>query len=412
MAPHSPRKSTWRSRAVTGLAGFSVLALAACGTGSGGDGAASGSPSDGASNATATEAAGEPTVTVAPAANTTMVNPVDPVTVTADQGKLTDVSVVSDDGQEAAGELSEDGTTWTSTKPLEFDSAYTVTYTADNNGRTAEGTSAFSTVDAAHEMDVRMNVRDGGTYGVWQVVEFDFSEPILNKDEIEKAVTVNGGGDQDGAFRWYSDTKLRYRPAEPWAPDSKVKVAIELLGKDVGDGMIGNENQTVNFTTGPEHRAYVDNNTKTLVAYENGKKTGEWPVTLGNPEWPSTTGKKVIIEQAESYEFKPSSLNLSPGDPHYYEPFNASNVARLTWSGEFIHQALPSAMPVLGYQNVSHGCVGMPVEGAKYIFDTFRPGDMVEVVNTGYPQADPDDGFGDWNIPFDKYSDENWHGNW
>ncbi|MCT1803782.1 Ig-like domain-containing protein, partial [Kocuria carniphila] len=172
MAPHSPRKSTWRSRAVTGLAGFSVLALAACGTGSGGDGAASGSPSDGASNATATEAAGEPTVTVAPAANTTMVNPVDPVTVTADQGKLTDVSVVSDDGQEAAGELSEDGTTWTSTKPLEFDSAYTVTYTADNNGRTAEGTSAFSTVDAAHEMDVRMNVRDGGTYGLWQVVEF------------------------------------------------------------------------------------------------------------------------------------------------------------------------------------------------------------------------------------------------
>jgi len=393
------------------LAGFSVLVLTACGTGSGsgGDGPAAG----GASGAAASDApATEPAVSVAPAADTTMVNPVDPVTVTADQGRLTDVSVVSDEGVEASGDMSEDETTWTSTKPLDFDAAYTVTYSADNNGRTSEGTSAFSTVDAAHEMDVRMNVRDGGTYGVWQIVEFDFSEPIQNKDEIEQAVSVNGGGDQDGAFRWYSDTKLRYRPAEPWAPDSKVKVAIELLGKDVGNGMIGNENQTVNFTTGPEHRAYVDNNTKTLVAFENGRKTGEWPVTLGNPDWPSTTGKKVIIEQAESYEFKPSSLNLSPGDPHYYEPFNASNVARLTWSGEFIHQALPSAMPVLGYANISHGCVGMPPEGAKYIFDTFRPGDMVEVVNTNYPQADPDDGFGDWNIPFDKYSDENWHGNW
>lgn len=411
MAPQPTRTSTWRSRALTGLAGFSVLVLTACGTGSGsgGDGPAAG----GASGAAASDApATEPAVSVAPAADTTMVNPVDPVTVTADQGRLTDVSVVSDEGVEASGDMSEDETTWTSTKPLDFDAAYTVTYSADNNGRTSEGTSAFSTVDAAHEMDVRMNVRDGGTYGVWQIVEFDFSEPIQNKDEIEDAVSVNGGGDQDGAFRWYSDTKLRYRPAEPWAPDSKVKVAIELLGKDVGNGMIGNENQTVNFTTGPEHRAYVDNNTKTLVAFENGRKTGEWPVTLGNPDWPSTTGKKVIIEQAESYEFKPSSLNLSPGDPHYYEPFNASNVARLTWSGEFIHQALPSAMPVLGYANISHGCVGMPPEGAKYIFDTFRPGDMVEVVNTNYPQADPDDGFGDWNIPFDKYSDENWHGNW
>lgn len=411
MAPQPTRTSTWRSRALTGFAGFSVLVLTACGTGSGsgGDGPAAG----GASGAAASDApATEPAVSVAPAADTTMVNPVDPVTVTADQGRLTDVSVVSDEGVEASGDMSEDETTWTSTKPLDFDAAYTVTYSADNNGRTSEGTSAFSTVDAAHEMDVRMNVRDGGTYGVWQIVEFDFSEPIQNKDEIEDAVSVNGGGDQDGAFRWYSDTKLRYRPAEPWAPDSKVKVAIELLGKDVGNGMIGNENQTVNFTTGPEHRAYVDNNTKTLVAFENGRKTGEWPVTLGNPDWPSTTGKKVIIEQAESYEFKPSSLNLSPGDPHYYEPFNASNVARLTWSGEFIHQALPSAMPVLGYANISHGCVGMPPEGAKYIFDTFRPGDMVEVVNTNYPQADPDDGFGDWNIPFDKYSDENWHGNW
>ena len=87
-------------------------------------------------------------------------------------------------------------------------------------------------------------------------------------------------------------------------------------------------------------------------------------------------------------------------------------MSRLTWSGEFIHQALPSAMPVLGVANVSHGCVGMPPEGAAYIFETFRPGDMVEVVNTDYPQADPDDGYGDWNIPFEHYSDEDWHGNW
>ena len=225
MAPQPTRTSTWRSRALTGLAGFSVLVLTACGTGSGsgGDGPATG----GASGAAASDApATEPAVSVAPAADTTMVNPVDPVTVTADQGRLTDVSVVSDEGVEASGDMSEDETTWTSTKPLDFDAAYTVTYSAENNGRTSEGTSAFSTVDAAHEMDVRMNVRDGGTYGVWQIVEFDFSEPIQNKDEIEQAVSVNGGGDQDGAFRWYSDTKLRYRPAEPWAPDSKVKVAI------------------------------------------------------------------------------------------------------------------------------------------------------------------------------------------
>ena len=34
-----------------------------------------------------------------------------------------------------------------------------------------------------------------------------------------------------------------------------------------------------------------------------------------------------------------------------------------------------------------------------------------QVIDARAPD-DPDDGFGDWNIPFDKYSDENWHGNW
>jgi len=351
-------------------------------------------------------------VEVSPAADTSMVNPVDPVVVTADGGELTDVTVsAAGSGERVEGELAQDGHEWRSKAPLAFDETYTVDYTARSGDRDSTGQSVFSTVDAAHEADVALNVKDGQTYGVWQVVEFNFSEPVMNKDEVEKAVTVDGAH-RDGAFRWYSDRKLRFRPEQPWDPNAKVTVTVNILGKDLGNGMIGNGNETVSFSTGAEQRVFVDNNTKTLVAYVNGKETGRWPVTLGNPDWPSTTGKKVIIEQAASYEFKASSLNLKPGDPHYYPPFDASNVSRLTWSGEFIHQALPSAMPVLGVANVSHGCVGMPPEGAAYIFETFRPGDMVEVVNTDYPQADPDDGYGDWNIPFEHYSDEDWHGNW
>lgn len=387
------------------LAGFTVVALTACGTGAAGPA----SPAGTAASAGETSA---PHVTVTPASDATGANPAAGVTVRTDRGTLAEVSVISDGGSNAPGELVEEGTAWQTTEPLEFDATYTVAYTAENGERRTTGESAFSTVDAAHEVDVKLNVEDGQTYGVWQVVEFDFSEPVSNKDEIEKAVTVKGGGDHRGAFRWYSDTKLRYRPEKPWAANSDVTVSIDLLGKDVGSGMIGNGNETVKFRTGAEQRAYVDNNTKTLVAYVAGKKTGEWPVSLGNPEWPSTTGQKVIMEQAASYKFDPSSLGLRPGDPHYYAPFYASNTSRLTRSGEFIHQALPSALPLLGIANVSHGCVGMSPEGAAYIFEQFRPGDMVEVVNTDYPQADPDDGYGDWNIPFGHYADESWHGNW
>lgn len=399
------------------LALAGLLGLSACAAGNDAAPAAPSSAASSSADAAASSSApstpsGTVRVEVSPGADASMVNPVDPVVVTADGGELTDVTVsAASSGERIEGELAEGGHEWRSNAPLAFDETYTVDYTARAGDRDSTGQSVFSTVDAAHEADVALNVKDGQTYGVWQVVEFNFSEPVVNKDEVEKAVTVDGAH-RDGAFRWYSDRKLRFRPEQPWDPNAKVTVTANILGKDLGNGMIGNGNKTVSFSTGAEQRAFVDNNTKTLVAYVNGKETGRWPVTLGNPDWPSTTGKKVIIEQAASYAFKASSLNLKPGDPHYYPPFDASNVSRLTWSGEFIHQALPSAMPVLGVANVSHGCVGMPPEGAAYIFETFRPGDMVEVVNTDYPQADPDDGYGDWNIPFEHYSDEDWHGNW
>ena len=399
-----------RALALSALGLVALLGLTACGAGSGDDAAAPGSSTSGTTASQHASAA--PEVSVTPAADTAMVNPVDPVVVTASGGELTDVTVTAaGTGETAKGSLDENRGEWRSTEPLAFNESYTVSYTARNGDQQRTGQSAFTTVDAAHEADVSMNVRDGETYGVWQVPEFTFSEPVTNKAAVEKAITVEGAH-QKGQFRWYSDQKLRFRPDKPWAPHSTVTVSADILGTDLGNGMIGNGNKTVTFTTGAEQRAYVDNTTKTLVSYVDGKQTGSWPVTLGNPDWPSTTGKKVIIEQAESYEFKASSLNLKPGDPHYYPPFDASNVSRLTWSGEFIHQALPSALPVLGVANVSHGCVGMPPEGASYIYDVFRPGDMVEVVNTEYPQADPDDGYGDWNIPFEHYADENWHGNW
>ncbi|RKQ34150.1 L,D-transpeptidase [Kocuria tytonis] len=405
-----------RGRTVLASVGLvAVLGLTACGAGGGNDDAAS-SGASGSGTAGAQQDRpnpdATPTVKVAPAADAGMVNPADPVVVSTDAGELADVSVTATgSGTRAEGALNEDRTEWRSSAPLEFGETYTVAYTARNGSHTTADRTAFSTVDAAHEADVSFDVKDGQTYGVWQVVELTFSEPVTEKDAVEKAVTVDGAHEK-GRFRWYSDRKLRFRPEKPWAPNSTVKVSANILGTDLGNGMIGNGNKTVSFKTGAEQRAYVDNDTKTLVAYVNGKKTGSWPVTLGNPEWPSTTGKKVILEQAASYEFKASSLHLEPGDPHYYPPFDATNVSRLTWSGEFIHQALPSAWPLLGVANVSHGCVGMPPEGAAYIFKTFRPGDMVEVVNTDYPQANPDDGYGDWNIPFEHYSDEDWHGNW
>lgn len=401
------------------LAGLSALALSACGSVQN-QNKTEQSPTSSSSSATATET--QPakflaSVEVSPAAEEVAINPVNPVTVTVHEGTLTAVKLTTQNAQgaiiEAVGELNEDSTVWTSTEPLEFNSLYTLNWRAkDTEGTQGSGDSTFSTVTPAYQADVLLNVGEGATYGVGQIVELNFSEPVINKAEVEKAIVVSGGGDQPGKVRWYSDYTARYRPKEYWAANSSVTFQINLLGVDLGNGMIGNGNVIRHFNTTDKHYAFVDNKTKTAKLYVNDKLVHENPVTLGNPDWPSVVGQLVVMEQKDKYFFNPTSLELEEEDPHYYEPFWATNVSRLTESGVFVHQALPSAYGAVGVVNVSHGCIGMLPEDAKYFFDLFNPGDVVETVNTGYPQADPDDGYGDWNIPFDKYQDSSWKGNW
>ncbi len=352
-----------------------------------------------------------------PETGTVELNPVETVTVAAQGAKLTSVEMTTVDDQgapvTAAGELSADASQWSTTETLLFHSDYTVSWRAEDT-EGVEGTGEFtvSTVSAANEADVALNISEGATYGVGMMIELNFSEPVLNKKEVENAIVVTGGGDQKGAVRWYSDYMARYRPAEHWAPNSAVNIKVNLLGLDIGNGMIGNANVERNFMTGDRRYALADNNTKTIKLWVNGNLVRENPITLGNEDWPSVVGQLVVLEQAEKYYFDSGSLDLKEGDPHYYEPFWATNVSRLTPSGVFVHQALPSAYSSVGVANVSHGCIGMLPADAKFFFDTFGVGDIVETINTGYPQADPDDGFGDWNIPFDKYNDSSWKGNW
>lgn len=399
------------------LLGAGVLTLSACG----GEGSDSAQP-DSSQSSSATPSP-TPTknfagsVEVVPAAEQVEINPVDPVTVSVTGGKFTSVEVVTMDAQEhpvpAVGELNSEKTVWTSADPLLFNSEYTVRWHAeDSEGTAGTGESTFSTVSAANEADVMTNIAEGAEYGVGQIIELNFSEPVVNKAEVEKAIVVTGGGDMPGKIRWYSDTMARYRPQNYWAPRSSVNVKVNILGMDLGNGMIGNSNLQRNFTVGEKRYALADDSTKTIKLYVNDKMVRENPITLGNSDWPSVIGKLVVMEQAEKYFFNPSSLNLVPGEAHYYEPFWATNVSRLTASGVFVHQALPSAYSSIGVVNVSHGCIGMLLEDAAYFFDVFAPGDVVETVNTGYLQADPDDGYGDWNIPFEKYQDASWKGNW
>ncbi|QRZ61221.1 Ig-like domain-containing protein [Rothia sp. ZJ932] len=416
----SPRDSvTSRRQALsfTAVGAASVFGLAACSTA---ESESTGSSASASAAASSTPSA-SPTqkfvgsVAVTPEKDAVEFNPVlavNPVVATATDATFTSVKLMAGKAN-IAGELSEDKTTWTSTEDLAFDTEYTLKWEAeDAEGGKGKGSSVFTTVSAVNEANAMTNLKEGAVYGVGQIIQINFSEPVINKDAVEKLIEVTGNGVTEPRVRWYSDYMARVRTKDYLPANTDVAVKVNILGVDLGNGMIGNSNTAVNFKTSEKRYALADNNTKTMKMYVNDELVHTAPITLGNAEWPSVVGQLVIQEQAPTYKFDPTTLGLDRSNAHWYEPFTASWTSRLTDSGVFVHQALPSAWGSVGYYNVSHGCIGMLLADAKFFFDTFDVGDVVETVNTGYLMADPDNGYGDWNIPFDSYADENYRGNW
>ncbi|WP_258062376.1 Ig-like domain-containing protein [Arthrobacter sp. B0490] len=349
--------------------------------------------------------AGEYTVGLTPTDEAYAVNPATVAAITVAGATLDAVELAPRaGGTPVAGTLSADGTSWTATERLAFDTAYTFSYTVlDSAGQPQRETSSFTTVEPANEADASMFPRDGSTVGTGQPLEFSFSEPVTNRDAVEKAITVTSTSGQPGAFYWLTDTKVRYRPQTFWAPNSTITVESKLFGVDFGNGMIGNADTTMTVKTHNARLAVVDNTTKTMKVYLDGKLDRTFPITLGTEEWPSTEGYMVVMEHYESTQFTAESIGLKPGDPAYYPPTVVNHASRLSNGGAFVHEALPAAQVALGNINVSHGCIGMSPEGAKYFYDTFGPGDVVQILNTGYGPMYVWDGFGDWNVPWDEW---------
>lgn len=343
---------------------------------------------------------------VTPVDGAVQVNPVTPVAVKAVDGKIKTVTLVDGKtGVPAAGTLSADGTGWTATGPLAFDTKYTYTIKVqDEAAKETTKTQTFSTVPAANEADATSYVRDGGNVGAGQPVELTFSEPVLNKAAVENAIAITSSAGQVGAFRWYGDKVLRYRSEAFWTPRSVVTIDMKLLGVDFGNGQIGNFNKTITMNVGDKKVLVADAANHISNLYVNDQLVRTMPVTMGDTRFPSAAGYLIMMDKQKSAVFKADTIGLQPGDPAYYGTVDVSNAIRITNGGEFVHQALPAAYGNVGNSNVSHGCIGLMPDDANWVFDNMTTGDVVQVINSERGPTEAEDGFGDWNIPWTQYA--------
>lgn len=410
-----------KSRRGWKIAGVSAVALA---IGIGGVGAATAtthattatSPQSASAAASVAIASPTPTPTIAalpiglvltPASNSATVNPVTPVVAEVQEGTISSAILKeTSTGATTDGELFVSGRKWVSKGTLKFDTNYTfVVTTLDSAGTSATQTTTFNTVPAANEADLVMYPAAEATVGVAQPIEFNFSEPVTNKVAVEKAIKVTSSTGQSGSFHWYSDTMVRYRAADYWPANSKLTVEMNLLGVDFGNGMIGNINKTNTVNIGNKVVMEADATAMSVNILVNDKIVKTYPVTMGDAAFPSASGFLVLTADKQRYAtFKASTIGLKPGDPGDYGSVDVEYATRLANSGIFIHEATASAMPYLGVANLSHGCIGMSAEGAAWVFNNMKPGDIVHTVGTPNETIAPTDGFGDWNIPYAQYA--------
>lgn len=341
---------------------------------------------------------------VTPAEGAKQVNPAAPVSLKVANGRIESVTLTSTSGEAVEGTFAADGSGWSAAGPLKFNTEYSYTYVVtDGAGRETSTTHSFNTVSSTHEADAAIYPLDGMKVGVGQPLQIIFSEPVVNRDAVEKAIKITSSAGQAGAFHWFSDTMVRYRPEAFWAANSTVTMDMQLFGVDLGNGQIANFNKKVNVNFGDKKVAIADAAAHTFTLSVNDQVVKTLPVSMGDERFPSARGYGVLMEKNRYDHFRAASIGLKPGDPAYYGEVDVEYAIRLTLSGAYIHQALESAYPYIGNKNVSHGCIGFAPDGAAWVFENMTTGDVVQIINTEGDYAAHDDGYGDWNIPWAEY---------
>ena len=339
-------------------------------------------------------------VSAAPANGAEGVDPLAPVTVTVAKGTLESVRMTNPDGVEIPGALAADQLSWTAQTELGYGKTYTLTSAARNSaGTLTESTSTFTTVVPDNKTRAYSFPSDGMTVGVGQPIAIHFDEPVADRAAALQAITVTTTPAQTGGFRWIDDQEVRWRPAEFWQPGTTVAVTVDIYGKNLGNGLYGQEDLTFGFTVGRSMIAEVDDNTHTMVVKQDGQVIREIPVSLGRDKYPTYNGIHVVAEKYENKLMDSSTWGLTGAGAYRT---NVQWATRISSSGEFVHAA-PWSVDSQGYENVSHGCVNVSTEAAKWFYDTFIPGDPVIIRNTVGPNLEVWDGYGDFQLPFDQY---------
>lgn len=409
-----------RRKAVALTAAVLVLGVAVSGCSQKKTPAASGQVSSQAAATTAAPSSGgaapEATVSISAASGATDVNPVTPIKVAVSHGSISSVVMTNLDGQVIKGALAADRSSWASAEDLGYGKTYQIkAVAASADGRLTTRSSSFTTVTPDNltmpyiQTAAGGAVAEGVTFGVGQVIRIHFDESIPDHKAAMAAIKVSTVPAQVGGFSWLSDSDVYWRTASYLKPGTKVTIAANVYGKNLGGGLYGQADSTTWFKVGDSHISIADDRTKMLKVYTNGKLVKTIPTSMGKHtsipgdngqpiDLRTNSGPHVVVDGETNIDMDSASFGLSKGANAYRTTVPVG--VRISYDGEYVHWADWSVW-AQGNTDTSHGCLNVSPDNSWWFYHYSRPGDIVDVRNTGRPLQEWNSGF--WTVSFAKW---------
>ena len=323
--------------------------------------------------------------------------PSDPVTLSLENGTITNATVTGPGGV-VEGTFEKDS--WTPSKALELNTEYKLAATA-SDGTTKEA--SFKTVSpGSAETTFSLPYMDDNLgVGMPAYVKFSRAIPQEYRASIEKHAKVTVTPTQEGSWGWISDTELAYRPKEYWKPGTKISLDLKWLGVQATDKTWLKKDSSGAFSIKNVSRVIkVDIANYTTTVVENGQVVNTLPSTTGKAGFTTRSGTKLVLEKFDSLKMNSETIAIPSGSSESYD-LNVRYAMRVTWTGEFIHAA-PWSVQNQGKSNVSHGCVGLSTDNAGWLFSRTNIGDVVEFTGSDR-KMEPGEGMGVWLYSWDEW---------
>ena len=225
------------------------------------------------------------------------------------------------------------------------------------------------------------NPVNGSMVGVAKPIIINFASPIANRGLAESAIHISSVPPVPGAFYWTTDTQVRWRPYAFWPQGTIVNIDASGAKSSfrVGDSLV----------------ATVDDKTHQMTVTKNGAVLKTMPVSMGKPDGKHETknGTYYVLEKFPDIVMDSSTYGVPVNSPEGYK-LKVQWAVRIDNSGAFVHSA-PWSVADQGKRNVSHGCINLSPDNAKWFYDNFGSGDPIVIKNSVGLYNNPD-GADDW----------------